>query len=249
MIPIKTPVEIEIMREGGRKLAGIMGEVVKAVKPGIRLIELEKLAVGLINKSGGEAAFKKVKSYGFATCLNVNEGVVHGIPNGYQIKEKDLVSVDMGLLYRGFNTDMAVSLAFGGNYREFLTGGKKALAKAIEASRVGNRVSDLSWAIESEIKAVGYQPVRVLTGHGVGRELHEEPLIPGWIRKGKTDRSPRLAVGMTLAIEVIYGEGKGEVVLEDDGWTIASEDGKMTGLFEETIAVTEKGPLVLTLAS
>jgi methionyl aminopeptidase len=169
------------------------------------------------------------------------------MPNDYRIKEVDLVSVDIGLWYRGFNTDMAVSVAFGKNYQEFLAAGERALNRAIELALVGNRVSDLSWAIEVEIKKAGYQLVEALTGHGIGRELHEEPLIPGWLRKReKRERSARLMPGMTLAIEVIYAQGNGEVVLANDGWTILTKDGKIAGLFEKTVAVTEAGPLVLT---
>jgi methionyl aminopeptidase len=247
MIPIKTAVEIKTMQEGGKRLARIMNEVVQLIKPGVQLIELEKLAADLIDQSGSEAAFKRVKGYRFATCLNINEGVVHGIPNRYRIKEPDLVSVDIGLRYQGLNTDMAVSLAFGKNYQEFLAAGKRALAKAIAASCVGNRVSDLSWAIGTELRLAGYQPIKALTGHGVGRQLHEEPLIPCLIKKKKnSDQLARLAVGMTLAIEVIYTMGNGSVVLADDGWTIVTKDAKIAGLFEETVAVTENGPLVLT---
>jgi methionyl aminopeptidase len=206
------------------------------------------LAAGLIAKSGGKPAFKKVRGYQFTTCLNVNEGVVHGMPNDYRIKEVDLVSVDIGLWYRGFNTDMAVSLAFGGRHREFLKVGQEALRRAVEVSQEGKRVGDISWAIETTIRSGGYQPVKVLTGHGVGRKLHEEPLIPCWVRRGKgVNGREQLAGGMTLAIEVIYAKGKGEVVLEDDGWTIATQDGKMAGLFEGTVVVTSRGGEVLTV--
>lgn len=254
MIPIKTEDEIKQMQEGGEKLAEVMRGVLKQVRPGVKLSELDKLAEVLIEKQGGESSFKMVPSYHWATCINVNEGVVHGVPHKYRIKNGDVVSVDMGMFFKGLHTDMARTLRVRVQRAklkvqsdEFLEAGRRALKKAIEAARLGNRVGHISQAIEQEIKKAGFSPIQSLTGHGVGKELHEGPQIPCFLR-GDIEKTTKLKPGMTLAIEVIYSQGKPEVVLNDDNWTINTEDGSLAGLFEDTIAVTTGELLVLTSA-
>jgi methionyl aminopeptidase len=174
--------------------------------------------------------------------------VVHSIPKKEKlIGQGDLLKIDLGMLWRGLNTDLSWTIEVGGaaRFSKFLKAGEMALAAAIEAVCPGRRVGHISEAIQLVIEGAGYHPVEVLTGHGVGWKLHEEPLIPG-VLKVPLEETPPLKPGMTLAIEVIYSQGSGEVFLEDDGWTISTQDGKIAGLFEKTVAVTESGPLVLT---
>lgn len=245
MIPVKTAKEIELMREGGRKLAGVLDQVLRAVKPGVSLKELDQLAESLIEKRGGKPSFKMVKGYNWATCININQGVVHGVPGNYRLRNNDLVSIDIGLFYKGLHTDIARTVPVQTKKDIFLKTGEKALKKAIKATKPGNRVGHISKAIGKEIKKSGFSPVKALTGHGVGKKLHEDPQIPCFL-KGKIKRTPELAPGMTLAIEVIYTQGKPDVVLADDGWTVKTADGGVAGLFEDTVVVTAKGGKVLT---
>jgi methionyl aminopeptidase len=262
MISIKTKKEIEIMKRGGAKLALVFGEVLKKIKPGVKLKELDKLAEALIKKQGGFPSFKTVKGYHWTTCININQGVVHGTPNDYRIRQGDLVSLDMGMLYKGFHTDMAWTLrvrtqnsAPPRRWRgdeldfceanKFLEAGRRALKAAIKAATAGKRVGHISAAIEKVIRKAGFSPIETLTGHGVGRNLHEEPQIPCFVAE-EIAKTPILKPGMTLAIEVIYSQGKPDLVLKDDGWTLETADGKLAGLFENTILVTKKSPIILT---
>lgn len=250
MIPIKTDKEIEIMREGGKRLAWVCKQVLREVKPGVKLAELDLFAEALIKKQDGLPSFKTVKNYRWATCINLNQGVVHGIPDETRIKVGDLASLDLGMLYQGFHTDMARTVRIkNSEFRiknsEFLEVGKKALKAAIQKARPGNRVGDISAAIEREIRQAGFRPVKTLTGHGIGRQLHEQPPIPCFF-KGKVNKTPRLRQGMTLAIEVIYVQGNPDLIIKNDNWTMETADGSLAGLMEDTIAVTAKGPLVIT---
>lgn len=252
MIPIKSPKEIEIMREGGQRLSWVVGKVINEARPGVALFQLDQLAELLIEKQGGKPSFKMVPGYNWATCLNVNEGVVHGIPGNYRLQEGDLFSIDVGMFYKGFHTDMARTLCIQAQNSKvktqndfFLEVGRRTLKKAIQIAKVGNRVGHISKTIGNEVKKAGFTPIRVLTGHGVGRELHEKPQIPCFL-KGKIEQTSLLKPGMVLAIEVIYSQGGADVVMTNDGWTIQTADGKLAGLFEDTVAITSKGPLILT---
>jgi methionyl aminopeptidase len=247
-ITIKTPEEIEIMKEGGAILARVKARCREAVKVGATAMDVEKVAVKAIADEGAEASFKKVEDYSWATCINKNEGIVHGIPSDEVVfEEGDLVSVDVGVFYKGFHTDtsISVSLSTDPKVNKFLKAGEIALKEAIEAAQPGNRVFDISLAIEDAITKAGYKPVLALTGHGVGRELHEEPMIQCYVR-GSRLGSPELVPGMVIAIEVMYVMGKPDLATARDGWTISTRDGKISGLLEETVAITEHGPLVLT---
>ena len=245
---MKKPVEIAIMQEGGAKLRKIKEELMSRIDIGVSADDLEKLADALIKKSGGEASFKMVPGYYWATCVNVNEGIVHGIPKKEVVfKKGDVVSVDLGLFYKGFHTDTSITRAIApdGKINDFLNVGKSALEKAVEKTSAGNRIYDISNAIEKTITTGGYTPLRALIGHGVGRELHEEPKIPCYVSEAR-EMSPEIKVGMTLAIEVMYTMGSPNIALADDGWTIFMRDGKISALYEETVAVTGNGPEVLT---
>ena len=247
MIPLKSDKEIEIMREGGKRLTWVFKQL--KIKPGMSLKEIDSLAERLIEKQGGKPSFKMVEGYHWATCLNVNQGVVHGVPSDYRLKKGDLLSIDLGLFYQGFHTDVAKTIRVGkeSQDKKFLETGKKALAKAIKAAQPGNRVGHISQAIEKEIKKNGFQPIRALVGHGVGKKLHEPPAIPCYL-KGKITETEKLKPGMTFAIEVIYTQGKPKVVVNDDGWTVETADGELAALFEDTVAIAKKEPLVLAQA-
>jgi methionyl aminopeptidase len=247
-IPIKSKREIEIMQEGGKMLSEVKHNLMSLVKEGVSALDVDKEAEKQILKMGGKPSFKMVPGYNWTTCININDGVVHGIPKKEIVfKNGDVVSVDVGMYYKGFHTDTSFSLLLGKDpeKEEFLTVGKKALELAINNVRVGKRIFHISEAIESTLNKAGLRPVRSLFGHGVGRELHEEPQIPGFVYAAAQD-TPEIKLGMVLAIEVIYVAGKEQLVLEKDGWTISTQDGKISALFEETVAVTPQGPLVIT---
>jgi methionyl aminopeptidase len=245
---LKTDEEIKIMAEGGSILGRIKKELADMVKEGVSSMDVEEKAVELIGKSGGEASFKKVPSYHWATCVNVNAGLVHGIPSKEVVfKKGDLVSIDVGLLYKGFHTDTSVSVGveLSAKDEKFLGVGRDALKAAIGEAKPGNRIFDLSMAIQDTIKKAGFMPIQALVGHGVGKNLHEEPAIPCFVA-GMREKSPQIVPGMTLAIEVMYTQGRPEIEIGEDGWTISVRDGKISALFEETVAVTGHGPIVLT---
>ncbi len=245
---IKTSEDIKKMQEGGAKLSLIKKELANAVSVGVSAYEIEELALKLIEESGGEASFKMVPRYHWATCINVNEGIVHGIPKKDLIfSQGDVVSIDVGLFYKGFHTDTSISVLIGKDIKkqQMLEAGQNALTKAIAEAKVGNFVYDISSSIEKAITGAGYTPVRALVGHGVGRNLHEEPAIPCFT-VGKRQNTPQLPDGATIAIEVMYTQGSADLVLEEDGWTIATSDGKISALYEDTVAVTKNGPVNLT---
>ncbi len=247
-IKTKSPEEIKIMAEGGAKLGKVKKALKDKVSEGVSAYDIEQLATTLIEKSGGVPSFKKVPKYHWSTCVNVNEGLVHGIPKKEVVfKKGDVVSVDVGMYYKGFHTDTSFTKQVGSDKetKEFLETGTKALKAAIDKARAGNRIYDISNAIDKTVSEKGYSPIKALVGHGVGRELHEEPQIPCFVF-GKKLRSPEIPEGAVLAIEVMYAKGAPDVAISPDGWTILMADGKISALFEETVAITSRGPLVLT---
>lgn len=238
------------MAEGGKMLSKVREALATAVRPGMTCLNLEKLACEMIDKTGGKASFKLVPGYRHATCININDVVVHGIPDNYQIKEGDKVGIDVGLLWNGFHTDTSTTVIAGkesSEQRNFLDIGRRALREAIGQAKVGKRIADISQAMQKNVEAGGYQVVTALTGHGIGRHLHEEPAIPCFVIDDYK-HSPQIKEGMVIAIEIMYNMGTGEVVYKNnDGWTIVTADGKISGLFEHTVAVTKDGPVVLTV--
>lgn len=248
MITIKSSSEIQIMAEGGAKLGRVKNALAAAVKKGVSALDIEKLAVKLIKEEGASPSFSKVPGYHWATCININEGIVHGIPTADVVfKNGDVVSIDVGIYYKGFHTDTSVSVGVNPTpeIKRFLNTGILALQRAIKAAKEGSHIYEISKAIEDVVEAEGYTTIKALVGHGVGRELHEDPQIPCFVA-GKIEDSPVIKKGMTLAIEVMYAEGSDKVEILEDGWTIAMRDGKMSGLFEETVAITDEGNRVLT---
>lgn len=254
MIHIKSEKEIEIMKHGGHILADVLFEVVKHAKPGVTELELDKMAEELIVKKGGEPGFKKVEGYKHTICISTNDNVVHGIPTKYALKEGDVVGIDCGVFYEGFHTDMAETVLVGNPHtqegdlaRKFLEVGKHALEEAIKQAKPGNRIGEISKTIQTIVeKQNGYSIVRSLVGHGVGKELHEEPEVPGFLY-GKIEKTPKLLENMTIAVEIIYNMGSNEVVYANtDGWTIKTRDGSISGVFERSIYISKHGPVLLT---
>lgn len=238
--------KLQAMREGGAKLGGILQQLLSMVQPGVSLLEVEARSQTLIRDAGGEASFQTVKGYQWTTCLCVNDVVVHGVPTEYKLKKGDVLTIDIGMQYKGYHTDTAWTKIVDGQNNAFLRVGEEALWKAIDKARVGNRVGHISQAIQTIIEGAGYGIVKTLVGHGVGRELHEAPQIPGFL-KSPIEATQKLEKDMTIAIEVIYAMGDGRVVYpNDDGWSIASRDGSPTAVFEHTVAVTDGEPEVLT---
>jgi len=247
-IKLKTPEEIAVMAEGGDKLGWVKNELLKAVEAGVNAYTIDELAEKLILKEGGKPSFKMVPGYSWTTCVNINEGVVHGIPSKTVIfKKGDVVSIDVGMFYKGFHTDTSLTTAISPSpkVKKLLSVGEEALRLAIKQTTPGKRIYDISLAIEERLKKAKLSPIKALVGHGIGKNLHEEPAIPCFVSGAKHD-SPEIKEGAVLAIEVMYAEGGGDVVIDDDGWTIVTRDGKISALYEETVAVTKNGPKVLT---
>lgn len=248
MIHLKTPAEIEKMEKGGKILGEVLSEVIKNIKPGISEIKLDHLAEKLILEKGGEPGFKRVSGYKHTICTSTNDVVVHGIPGEYKVKKGDVVGIDCGVFYGGLNTDMSETIQVGEDPKvgKFLSTGKRALEEAIRMARIGNRVGHISKIIQDVVeKEGGYSVVRSLIGHGVGKKLHEDPEVPGFLNE-PIDDTPLLREGMTIAIEVIYNMGGPDVEVTKDGWTIKTSDKTLSGVFERTIAITSSKPLILT---
>ena len=252
-IIIKTPEEIKILREGGKKLATVLYKVGKMVKPGISTKDLDDYAFKLIKEMGDEPAFLKYKpagasfAYPASICISVNNELVHGIPKKEKIlKEGDIVSLDLGLKHKNLFTDMAITVPVGEvsvASQKLMQVTERALEAGIEAAQGGNRIGDISYAVESFIRPHKYGIVEVLAGHGVGRGIHEDPYIPNF---GKAHAGAKLEPGMVIAIEPMINNGTKNVVLDKDGWTFRTADGKNSAHFEHTILITEGEPEILT---
>ena len=246
MIYLKTKNEIEIMRRAGQITAAAMVAVSKKIQPGIKTSELDNIAEEVIKKLGGGSSFKKVKGYKHSICVTPNDWVVHGIPGNYTLVSGDVIGIDVGAYYKGFHSDMAQTYAVGKvdeKAEKFLSAGKRALDEAIKKVKIGSKIGDISNTIQEIVEGAGYSIVRELVGHGVGRDLHEDPLIPGIGKKGT---GTQIKEGMVLAVEIIYNLGSQKIQLLDDGWSISTKDGSISGLYERTVTPTKKGPLVLT---
>ncbi|MDP3762787.1 MAG: type I methionyl aminopeptidase [bacterium] len=244
--------EIEILREGGRKLAAVLEEVKRAVRPGVKTGDLDALAEKLIARSGGRPSFKGYRaagarsSYPASLCVSVNDEVVHGIPSGRKLRPGDIAGLDIGMEYGGFFTDMAATLGAGEvdevGWR-LIRATEQALKLAISKVRSGASIGDLGEAVQKFVEAEGFGVVRELVGHGVGAKVHEDPEIPNW---GKAGQGPALAENMVIAIEPMVTEGSFEVYLSKDGWTWKTKDGSRAAHFEHTILVTKNGAEILT---
>lgn len=244
----KNPSDQKAMIEGGKKLGEVKNKLNDAVRVGVTGLEIEGLAVKLIERTGGKPSFMMVPNYSWATCVNVNEGIVHGIPKKSTVfKEGDVVSVDVGLYYKGFHTDTSFTVGLGvdKNINKFLEVGKSTLKNAIKQAKPGKRIYDISFQMEQGLRKHGFTPVKALVGHGIGKNLHEEPQIPCYT-SGKYKDSPLIPEGAALAIEIMYTMGTDDIALDKDGWTIVTRDGKISALFEETVITAKNGTKVLT---
>ncbi|TCJ18260.1 type I methionyl aminopeptidase [Rubrobacter taiwanensis] len=247
MIVRKSRKELEAMREGGRITAGCLGMLRESVRPGVTTAELDRLAEEYIVSRGGRPEFKGYQGFPASICASPNHMIVHGIPGPYRLKEGDIISIDVGVRYKGFVTDSATTVAVGEvpeEVRGLLEVTRECLEAVIRQMIPGNRLGDLGHAIQSVAEPRGYGVVRDLVSHGVGRRMHEEPQIPNY---GEPNTGPRLQPGMTFALEPMITLGTWKILLdEQDGWSIYTADGSLAAHFEHTVAVTEDGPLVLT---
>lgn len=251
-VPVRSGAELDLMRKSGIITAAALRKALVEAKTGISLVEIDQIAEKEILRLGGKPSFKTVPGYFWTTCLTVNDEVVHGIPRDIVLKAGDVLSVDVGAIYQGWHTDSAWSILVGeeeidSREREdklkFLRVGEQALWSAVSQAVNGKRIGDISSSLQTVIEGSGFSVVKNLTGHGVGRSPHEEPEIPGFGTKG---RGLEVKTGMTLAIEAIYTKGKDEIFEKDDGWTLASRDGSLGGLFEMSVIVGPKKAEVIT---
>lgn len=248
MIVLKSEDELRAMREAGRLVARTHAVVQAAIRPGITTASLDALAEEYIRNHGALSAFKGYNGYPSNICVSINEEVVHGIPGSRTLKEGDIVSIDIGAVVDGFYGDMARTYPVGevsAEAEQLIAVTKEALAKGVAAAVAGNRLSDIGHAVQSYVEAHNLSVVRDFVGHGIGRSMHEAPQIPNFGRPG---RGPRLKPGMVLAIEPMVNIGGWEVIVLSDNWTVVTADGSLSAHFEDTVAVTEDGPLILTQA-
>jgi len=253
MIPIKSDKEIEKMREGCRILAQIMEKISAEIAPGKNTNELDKLAEKLVFANGGTSAFKGYRGeakepFPGTLCISINSEVVHGIPSEEKfLEDGDIVKIDIGIKYQGMFADMARTFAVGkisSMAQNLITVTEKSFWQGLEKIKAGNFLSDYSKAVQKHAEDNGFSVVRNLVGHGIGKELHEDPYIPNYYNKKYQDF--RLSAGMTLALEPMINEGSFETVLDKDGWTFKTKDGKLNAHYENTVLITENGAEVLT---
>ncbi|NIO22335.1 MAG: type I methionyl aminopeptidase [Candidatus Aenigmarchaeota archaeon] len=247
MIVLKSKDEIQRIAEACRIAAETLQGIKEKVAPGVTTLELDRFAESYITSRKAVPAFKGYRGYPASLCTSVNEQVVHGIPDsGTKLKNGDIISLDVGVFYNGFYGDSALTLPVGtirSQTRKLLAVAEEALDRGIETAVVGNRLSDISFAIQHLVESAGFSVVRNFVGHGIGRNLHEEPQIPNFGKKGE---GVSLMEGMTLAIEPMVNAGGWEVDILDDGWTAVTRDRSLSAHFEHTVAVTSDGPKTLT---
>lgn len=246
MITIKNQEEIKIMREGGRILAAIFDVVRGKVQPGVTTKYLDELADKLIKEHNVLPSFKGYRGFPAVICASLNNEIVHGVPSDRILKEGDILSLDCGILYRGFHIDKAVTLPVGSISQEaqkLINITRIALDIGMESAKAGNRLGDIGYAIQKYVEEQGFNVVRDLAGHGIGKNLHEDPLV---LNYGKPGTGPKLKTGMTLALEPMVTEGDWHIVQGKDGFAFETKDGKLSAHFEDTIAVTEDSATVLT---
>ena len=248
MIIKKTPGEIEKMRAAGAVVARCLKGIVDSLVPGrTTTLDIDKMAEHLIAEHGAVSSFKNYRGYPNTVCVAVNEEVVHGVPGPRALMPGDILGVDLGVILNGWHADAAVTVVVGGRGSpegmRLLKVGKEALFKGIEKARPGNKLSDIGHAIQNYVEKQGYSVVRDLVGHGIGRDMHEDPHVPNY---GKPGKGLRLAEGMTLAIEPMINVGGYEVETLGDSWTVVTKDGSLSAHFEHTVAITKDGPDILT---
>ena len=247
MIALRTEREIVILREANQIVADVLATLAENVVPGVTTCELDALADRLLRERGGVPSFLGYRGYPKSTCISVDEEVIHGIPGKRRVKEGQIVGIDVGVRYKGYHGDAALTVPCGSidNERQrLLRTADLALSRAIRASRAGNYLQDVSRAIQETAEAEGFSVVRVFVGHGIGTEMHEDPQIPNMVTG---DRGPKLKSGMVLAIEPMVNAGTHDVRVLDDGWTAVTADGRPSAHFEHSVVVREREPEVLSL--
>ncbi len=247
-ITIKTENEISLMREAGRILNLVHEEMIKHIKPGMSTWEVDKIGHECILSHGCKPSFLNYEGYPASICVSVNDEVVHGIPSKKRIlKDGDIVSLDAGVIYKGWQSDAARTVAVGtitAEAQKLIDVTKQSFFEGIKFARAGNHLSEIGAAVEDYVVANGFSCVRDLVGHGIGRNLHEDPQVPNFHMKR---RGVRLCAGMTLAVEPMVNIGRYDVCWEDDGWTVVTEDGSLSAHYENTILITDGDPEILSL--
>lgn len=246
MVILKSPEEIEKMRRSNEIVARILKGLAELVKPGVTTRELDEYAESEARKEGADPAFKGYGGYPFALCTSVNSEVVHGFPSDVPLKEGDIVSLDFGVRYDEYYGDSAVTLPVGKITKtaaRLMKVTREALYQGIDKARAGNRLGDISYAVQNFVERAGFSVVRDYVGHGIGKSLHEDPPVPNF---GVRGRGIELKPGMVLAIEPMVNEGIYKVRVKPDGWTVVTGDGKLSAHFEHTVAITEDGPEILS---
>jgi methionyl aminopeptidase len=244
----KSQQEIEQMAAAGRLVAQTIAHVAEHLEPGVTTGELDQIAESFIRSRGGVPTSQGYRGYPAAICISPNDMVVHGIPGPYEVADGDLITIDVGVTLNAFIADSAYTFGVGEiapESQRLLETGRKALTAGIAQARVGNRVGDISAAVQRQVEASGFSVVRSLVGHGVGRSYHEDPHIPNF---GEPGRGPLLSEGMTIAIEPMITAGGPDVYVHDDEWSISTDDGSLACHFEHTVAITAAGPRILTAA-
>lgn len=249
-INLKTEEEIRIMKKGGKLLKRVVKRLLPEIKEGISTKRIDNLAEKLIGDFGGYPSFKKVKGYHWATCLSVNNQIVHTPPSEKILRKGDVLTIDMGMYYQGYHTDWATTIIVGEKkdpeVKRFLDVGEETLYRALNQFKKGNYIGNISQTIEDNISKNGYFVIKQLTGHGIGKELHEDPLVPGFLNQ-PIEKTFRVVEGTVLAIEVIYSQRKTGVKYEKgDNWSLVTEDGSLAACFEKTVALYKNNPLILT---
>lgn len=247
MILLKSEAELDLMRKAGKILARILEKLERKVAVGLATGELGRLAEEYILGEGVTPAFKGYHGYPSAICVSINEEIVHGIPGSRVIQDGDLVSLDLGIAYQGFFVDTALTLGAGKispRAKELIRATRQSLSEGIKQARAGNRLGDISCAIQKYVEDAGFSVVREFVGHGIGAGLHEEPEIPNF---GSAHQGPLLQSGMVLAIEPMVNMGHWKAKILSDGWTAVAEDGLPSAHFEHTVAITRRGPEILTM--
>ena len=246
MIVLKSPAELEKMRDAGRIVAETLALLESHVRPGVTTNELNRLAEDECRRQGGKPAFKGYGGFPYAICSSPNDRVVHGFPDDKPLQEGDILSIDFGVFYNGFYGDSAITFAVGvldDETQRLVTATRESLYLAIKNAVPNGWLSDVSHAVQSWVEPKGFSVVREFVGHGIGRNLHEAPQIPNY---GKAGQGPRLKTGMVLAIEPMINAGMPGVKILEDGWTAVTQDGKRSAHFEHTVAITDNGPEILT---
>ena len=246
MIPLKSEKDLEMIRRSGKILFRVMQKLCASIQEGLSTQAIDRLAQELVSKEDATPAFKGYKGFPANICISINEEIIHGIPGERKLKNGDLVSLDLGVDYKGYFSDAAITTTVGKvnpRIKKLIEVTKAALAQGIKQARQDNQLSDISYAIQSFVEAKGFSVVRDFVGHGIGHNLHEEPEIPNF---GRPHQGPTLKAGMVFAIEPMVNMGSWESRIVENGWTAVTKDGLPSAHFEHTVAITENGPEILT---